>query len=219
MSHKLELFEIGKDFLVDINKDWISTIKEFAKVLRRDRGSPGDSGGHKKLQARKEFTYIYHMYDYKSKFRAYDEEDRRKHALLNSDLPLDFQPDSDLQAAIKVYEKMKVTKTIKSINSVERGLLTAQKTADAINLKLSKFLDILADETSILTVTEEGVEAAARIETISNTTIDLVQKLLKITVEIPKSINLMAELNDKIIAELSDEGTLRAGDKKGVREE
>lgn len=43
-----ELFILNTEtFTVEINKIWISTIKEFKKLIIRDKGSEGDSDGRK----------------------------------------------------------------------------------------------------------------------------------------------------------------------------
>ena len=63
MSYKLFSLRDGE---IVINKIEILTIPCFTNILRRDKGSQGDSSGRKKLQAFKEFAYIYHMADVKS---------------------------------------------------------------------------------------------------------------------------------------------------------
>src|SRR5690606_29063145 len=167
---KFELFKLDeKDFLVDINKEWISTILEFRKILQRDRGSPGDSQGRKKLQARREFTYIYHMYDYHSKLKNWDENDKHKEALRQSELPQDFVPDDELKAAIEIYKKLKITEAIRSSDSVKGTLVTARKVVDGINLKFQKYLNIL-----------EGEMDASEIDTTDEDIISRADKLQKI---------------------------------------
>ena len=56
----LRLFTLNPaTFLVDLDKEWISTIKEFKVILVRDKGAKGDTQARKKLQAQKEFTFHY----------------------------------------------------------------------------------------------------------------------------------------------------------------
>ena len=40
-----ELFTLNNEYVVELNREWISTIEEFKVLLRRDRGSKGDADG------------------------------------------------------------------------------------------------------------------------------------------------------------------------------
>lgn len=83
----MTLFEIGPDFKVMLNKDWILTVPPLAKVVHRDRGSPGDSEGRKKLRAIKEFTFIFHCSDPRSPIENIDDPyERREKALQYAEL-------------------------------------------------------------------------------------------------------------------------------------
>ena len=139
----MELFKLGPDFLVELDKEWISTIKEFKALLIRDKGSKGDTQARKKLQAQKEFTFIYNYCDYRSKFINYSERDRLKAALHNSELPpdLDITKDAELQAAIDAYIALQVTPALKMLKSLKEGLHTGHRVVDRIIAYLNKKLD------------------------------------------------------------------------------
>lgn len=110
-----ELFTIKEDFTVDLNREWISTIREFKALLVRDKGSKGDTGGRKKLQAQREFTFIYHYCDYRSTFTNYSEKDRRTNALKNAGFKEDFDinKDEELCQAVEVYKALQETPAVK----------------------------------------------------------------------------------------------------------
>lgn len=83
----MTLFEIGPDFKVLLNKEWILTVPPLAKLIRRDRGSVGDHEGRKKSKAIKEFTFIYHASDPRSPIENIDDPyERREKALQYSEL-------------------------------------------------------------------------------------------------------------------------------------
>ena len=73
----IRLFQISENMELQLNKEWILMIKEFAEILKRDRGSPGDTQGRRKLKAMKQLTYVYLMEDFLSPFR--EEDDYNKH--------------------------------------------------------------------------------------------------------------------------------------------
>ena len=102
MSYKL--FTIHEGNIV-INKVEILTIPTFKHILRRDKGSEGDSDGRKKYWAFKEFAYIYHIADYKSvpNRNGYNYTKARDYAIKKAGLPLDYKPDATVQQAIKDY--------------------------------------------------------------------------------------------------------------------
>lgn len=103
----IELFVIGENNMVDLNKVWISTIPEFRALLARDKGGPGDGSGKYKKQARREFTYIYHMYDFRSPYENFKPKEREEEALRCSELTRGkVQSDGALWDAIKVYEQL-----------------------------------------------------------------------------------------------------------------
>lgn len=104
MSYKLFSFK-NSEFI--INKEEILSIPSFNTILKRDKGSAGDSDGRKKLLAFKEFAYIYHMADInsqpnrsgssKSEARAYSKE--------KSGLDEKWKEDDVIRQAIKDYEE------------------------------------------------------------------------------------------------------------------
>lgn len=113
----MELFILKEDYLVDLNKPWISTILEFKKILLRDKD-------RYKKRAMKEFTFIYHYTDFKSHYREYSDEERLKESIRNAQLEEDFklEKDSDLVAAIERYKTLRDTRALKIIRAAFRAV-------------------------------------------------------------------------------------------------
>lgn len=120
----MKLFTLGPDYLVDINKEELSTIAEYRKLIRRDRGSEGDHDGRKKLQARKEFTFIYHYCRYDSDFAQMPEDEKYRECLKAAELPEDFKVfnDADLVNAIERFEKNQNTRSLRLLKSVRKSV-------------------------------------------------------------------------------------------------
>jgi hypothetical protein len=66
---------------VKINKPWVMLIPELAALIRRDKGSPGDHDGRKKLKARKELSFIYLTQDFSSPISSREESEKRQLAM------------------------------------------------------------------------------------------------------------------------------------------
>jgi len=125
----MKLFEIDVETsTVALNKPWIMLIPEFKALLDRDKGSPGDYRGDKKLKARKEFTYIYFLTDFASPLTDWEEEEKRKEALHYADLTEKDIDDKVLIANLH-YDKMQI-KGAPSLKTY-RALL---KSRDAMDL-------------------------------------------------------------------------------------
>jgi hypothetical protein len=192
----MSLFTLNSDFEVELDKEYLATVKEFSKILRRDRGSKGDSKGLKKQQARREFSFIYNYCDFASPYIEYSDEERFQAAALGAGLPEDFQEayesDEDLQAAVDVYEKLQETRSLKII-----------KTAYGVIDKLRIFLDDID-----LTKTNAQGNFIHKPKDVMTNLKDLGPMLKK-----------LEELEANVKRELAQSGRLRGGAKQGVEED
>jgi len=85
----------------------VADIPEFRALVKRDKGSPGDSQGRKKQRAARELAYIYHMSSYESPYRVYEEDLRRD--LLQKDVFHDmpeWKEDKLVREALSKYEEL-----------------------------------------------------------------------------------------------------------------
>lgn len=103
----IKLFELGENSMVNLNKDWISMIPEFRRLLARDKGGPGDGSGKYKKQATRELTYIFLRYDFHSPIENWKDEEREEEALRCSGIERGkMESDGDLWEAIRMYQKL-----------------------------------------------------------------------------------------------------------------
>lgn len=119
----MKLFEIDETHQVQLNREWMMLIPEFAEIIKRDKGSPGDSRGTNKLRARKEFTFIYFTTDFSSPIRDWANEEREKEALYYAGLePKDI--DEKLRIAQEKYLEMmyKGSRSLRTLKSLYKGL-------------------------------------------------------------------------------------------------
>ncbi len=104
----MKLFTLGEDYLIELNKEWISSVEEFRYLLKRDKD-------RFKKHVMKEFLYIYHYVDYKSQFVHFAEKDREEEALKNAGLTRS-DIDEHLVAAVSKYKSLQETRSMRLIN-------------------------------------------------------------------------------------------------------
>ena len=216
---KLKLFTLNpKTRLVDIDKEWISTIKEFREILKRDRGSEGDHDGRMKKQATREFTFLYHYCDYGSKFINYSEKDKLHECLINAELPTgtDISKDELLSKAVMVYKGLQTTASIKLLTELKEGVHTSYRVVKKIREPLEAKLDsINLDEV----IEQEGANGKTiRIDPVEQITKRL-ESLLKISNTLPDTLDAIEKQEERVKLEMADDSTIRGGYNKGVRED
>ena len=95
----------------------IRMIKEFNRILMRDRGSEGDSQGRKKSVALKELAFVYFYCVFDSRFDMYTTDDERNEAIRDAvGLPKEWEIDDIIIDAIKAYDKMMQTESMRLVN-------------------------------------------------------------------------------------------------------
>lgn len=119
----MRLFTIDSAYQVELNKEWIMLIPEFADLLKRDKGSKGDYRGEKKLKARKEFTFIYFDLDFTSPIREYPDYERRMEAMQYAGLE-EADLDDKVMAAHARYNELLLhnSRSLKTLRAVEYSL-------------------------------------------------------------------------------------------------
>lgn len=102
----------------------LRAIPAFRDIITRDRGSAGDSDGRKKVQACKEFAWIYYMYDPLSPYQALEEEERRPKVGNAVFEDPKYKPDKTLQIAIDRYKEMVTTLQVRMLQSAREASYT-----------------------------------------------------------------------------------------------
>lgn len=161
-----ELFVMGDNYMVTLNKIWISTIPEFRAILARDKGGPTDGSGRFKKQATREFTYIYHTFDFRSPFEEYKEEDRKAEIeLITGVTDKDIENDPDLQAAIARYKQM-----VENCSQNLRGLRIMKRSVEKMwdSFEEAETYDIEQTKTIQASITNmpKTIEAVKKLEEI-----------------------------------------------------
>ncbi|RWZ86805.1 MAG: hypothetical protein EO766_13445 [Hydrotalea sp. AMD] len=119
----MRLFTLDANYQVELNKEWIMLIPEFAALLKRDKGSQGDYRGDKKLKARREFTFIYFDLDFTSPIREYPDFERREEAMKYAGLT-EADLDGPVMDAHRRYEELLFhsSRSLKTLKAVEKSL-------------------------------------------------------------------------------------------------
>lgn len=103
----MELFQLGDDGSIDLNKVWIRTNPVFKEILERDRGSERDSQARKKLKAQRDFQVLRMMLHPDSEYYEFDEKDRWGKVLgILGMTRRDYEQDEQLVEAYKEYDKI-----------------------------------------------------------------------------------------------------------------
>jgi hypothetical protein len=172
----------------------LKLIPEFKKLIANDKD-------RFKKNVIKDFAYIYFMYDYKSPYVIYSEDDR--HDKLVKELELgDFKVTRLLQDAIDKYLELQETPTLKSLTATRDGLLTASKVISKLQKVINNKLEAIDDENNDME------------EILSN-----VEKLLKISSELPKAVNTVQQLEKRVKEEQVGESKIRGGGKVNLFED
>jgi len=134
----MKLIKRNEDNELEI-ADEVLFISEFRTLVRRDRGSEGDTQGRKKLAAIKELAFIYFYIDFNSPYSAY-----RTNKILLDDirfikvrnavgLPEDWVPDEIVDKACDRYKEMQYTLELAFLEAAQdsaHGIIDYFKTID-----------------------------------------------------------------------------------------
>lgn len=106
----MQLFEV-KDGNLSYNPE-ILTIKEFKEIWNRDKSK-------NKKKALSELSYIYFYADYKSVYKAYDEDERVGNIITDVVEDKNWKPDEVVQAAIVKYKSLSSNLSIRMLEAAE----------------------------------------------------------------------------------------------------
>ena len=168
-----ELFKFEKGEVVPLTSRE-ATIKEVKAILTRDKGSPGDADGRKKLQAYRELGAVYWIADYRSpgRMNGYEGDALVQDAIRNFGLDATWQPDKVVNNLIKLYE-------YNSEGGIAAEVLTELAGTFRIMLETIKVIrEKLRIKLAIDGITEDELRGL----------IGLQSDLLKLTADIPKKI-------------------------------
>ena len=154
-----------------------------------------------KKAALKEFAYIYFMYDYKSPYSIYSEEEREGRVRKECGFESNWKIDKKLQDAINKYLELQETPTIKSLKAIKDSLLTSSKVIRKLQQVIEKSIINEDDSFDISDI------------------VDNVERLLKLSDKLPNAINSLQQLEEKVKAEQGLSKKIRGGGEVGYFEE
>jgi hypothetical protein len=168
-------------------------IPEFKALLSRDRTAD-------KKQAVKELSFIYFFHDHKSPYFIYPEDERRLRVSNDTGLGKDYKPDEKVTAAIAKYLELSKTPTIQSLTSIREGLLTSSRLIDTLRERI---------ESALADPLLEDIDPVVR----------YVTRMLEISEKLPKAIENITLLEEKVKKEESNDTRIKGGGKKGMFED
>jgi len=171
----------------------LKLIPEFKALITRDR-TPD------KKTALKEFSYIYFIHDHRSPYYIYPEDERRLRVSTDAGLGQDYKPDKKVEDAVVKYLELSKTPTIKSLASIREGLLTSSRLIDSLRERIDAAL------------TDPDLEDLEPI-------VRSVTRMLEISEKLPKAIENITTLEEKIKKEESNDTRIKGGGKKGMFED
>jgi hypothetical protein len=189
---KLFTYSEGK---LSLDREEILLYPALKRILDRDKGSPGDSDGRKKLQAWKDFTYIYLICDYASypNQKGMNAKEAHKYAVDLADLPNDWLPDKELCIALDFYHDANETVA----RELNKELIASFKNSSRVVVKLREQTEILLEKSTLTSV---------EITTLT----EMQGTLLNIASKLPNQLKSLKESNN-LIKEEEKEGEVGRG--------
>ena len=160
-------------------------IVAFRDIITKDKGSPGDADGRKKLKAIKMLTYIRLIEHPTSPMMDYAPEDRHEKICEFIDIELQ-QLDPLLVEGRRVYAEIVSSSTVRTVTSIKNGLFSTIKLMDKLRTKAEEFLE---DED----VAISDIEAANK----------LIDNMLDKANKVPSTIQTLEGLEEKVKKEQS----------------
>ena len=183
--------------MVTLNKEWLSTVPQFRRLLARDKGGVGDGSGKYKKQATREFTYIFHLLDFHSPLENYPKDKRKQMALEFADLKgkeRDVDNDDELQDAIEIYQEL--------LDNSSTSLQTFRAMKNARNA-MDNYLNTVD-------FTERGDKGIL---------VHSVKQVQDNIIGMPKAQAALDEMEEKVKQEMMDTFEMRGGAEKGYSED
>lgn len=196
-----KLFKINEDKSLEINREEVYMIDAFSVILRRDRGSKGDIDGRKKFVALRDFKVIYYMSSINSTPSRLGLSEKETIAFLkeNINLPNDFKIDKELKTAIDVANKIEETASSYLLVNSIKSLNVTSKVLGVISNKIQEKLSIIE--------TNDDDESIRQITNVIN----LSNEILKLTSNIPRTLEEIEKVQTKIFKEREDKLYARGG--------
>jgi hypothetical protein len=189
----MRLLKVNDDLTLEILPE-VLEIPEFKAIVRRIKKCKGDNDGRLKLMAKKELAYVFHMASDEGPYFSYEPKERHKR--LANDLFEDhtWKPDIEVEQAIEKFKELNQTPSSKTVATIINALTKANKIVDGLineveqNFEEGKYKEGIKNKQGQIVT---GVEIM----------LGDIQALIKVSNEIPKSIDIFEKLQEKILKE------------------
>jgi hypothetical protein len=183
------------NFNIIINPE-AKLIPEFKKIITNDKD-------RKKRNAHRHLSYIYFMCDYRSPYSIYPEEERKQRLSKDLQLNNDDAISKLIKSGMDKYNQLQRTPTITNLKAIKEGLLTSAKVINALREQIENSLDEVHND--------DGKDVGIIMKDVT--------KLLQVSEQIPKAIDTINSLEEKVKKEQANESKIRGGGTKGMFED
>jgi hypothetical protein len=170
-------------------------IPEFKALIARDKDK-------EKRVSFQEMSFVYFVTDYKSPYCIYPKEERVARVKRELGLDADWKPDNLVNAACEKYNELQRTPSISSLVAIRESLLTSTRVIETLRSRIDESLTNYQDPP------EDGEQNS--LEDITEI-VTAVSSLLVLADKLPKAINTIEDLEEKVKKEQSNEKKIRGG--------
>jgi hypothetical protein len=215
---------IEKPLIVDshgeliINHDAIRGIEPFTTLIKRQRKTKGDADGRKKIINLKELKYVYFMADWDTYHRGLSDYDKPRKAKKDCGLPTNWTPDEIVKACIAKYKEVVdyYMPSARILIAIEKGL---SMSATAVESYIAQMETVIRMNNARLKGNNLAPEVAIEIME-SNRVIQInINEILSLGTKLPKTIDGVTALQDKVRKELGTAKKLQGDKIKRNRED
>ena len=195
----MRLLSVDDKFEVIIPGETLE-IPEFKAVVNRIKKMKGDADGRLKLVAKKELAFIYHMKSNDGPYSSYEEKER--FIRLTNDLfeDKDWTPDEVVKKAMDKFEELNKTPSSKFIHTTLNMLHRTNAIVDAMINQLEE--NLVEGKFKVNVITKSGI-----VKTGVQIMMDDIAALTKAGNEIPKTIETLEKLEEKILKERQEKAS------------
>lgn len=202
--------------LLTFDKEYLRGIPEFKAILERKIVTKGDSDGRKKLENWKLLYYVHivaDLFTYPNQ-GGYNEKETHKAAVKEAQLPEDFKPDSEIKEAIAKYKEIQLATlpTLSTISNTLKGLKLSDTIVKNIINNIEKQIEVYNKKM------ESGEEAnLAEGILLVNSMLDQLGSANKVAISIPKTVDVLETLYERLKKESGGATVGRGGKRIGNR--
>jgi hypothetical protein len=213
-------FSIGQGGELVINHDVIRGIEPFASIIKRHSPSKGDSDGRKKIVNFNEIKFIYFMADWDTYHRGLPAREKEKKAKEDAGFASTWKPDELVLQGIKKYTEIvdEYIPSARILISLEKGLSMSAVAVQSYIAQMEKIVEMNSVQLDALEDLADE-EASASIMAANKIIQENIGEILKIGRELPKTLDGIIALQEKVRKEAGTAKKLQGDRTKRNRED